>query len=88
MFQDIEADVYVMVDGDDTYERRRLRTLVDKLDRGEPRHGGRPRVETHQAAYRAGHRLGNRVLTGSCAGCSARKSTTCSPATACSRAGS
>ena len=64
MFQDIEADIYVMVDGDDTYDASVAPRLVecmleDNLDMVVGR-----RVETHQAAYRAGHRLGNRVLTG------------------------
>jgi len=64
MFQDIEADVYVMVDGDDTYDaqvapRLVARLLDDHLDMVVGK-----RIETHEAAYRAGHRLGNRVLTG------------------------
>jgi hypothetical protein len=64
MFQDIEADIYVMVDGDDTYDARIAPGLVaclldDNLDMVVGK-----RIETHQAAYRAGHRLGNRVLTG------------------------
>jgi len=64
MFQDIEADVYVMVDGDDTYDASVAGTLVDRLiDDNLDMVVGR-RVETHQAAYRAGHRLGNAVLTG------------------------
>ncbi|MDQ3364484.1 MAG: glycosyltransferase family 2 protein [Myxococcota bacterium] len=64
MFQDIEADVYVMVDGDDTYQAAVAPQLVDRLvDENLDMVVGR-RVETHQAAYRAGHRLGNRVLTG------------------------
>ena len=64
MFQDIEADVYVMVDGDDTYDASRAPELVNKLvDENLDMVVGR-RIETHQAAYRAGHRLGNAVLTG------------------------
>ncbi|MBA3461279.1 MAG: glycosyltransferase [Deltaproteobacteria bacterium] len=64
MFNDIEADVYVMVDGDDTYDASRAPELVAKLvDNNLDMVVGR-RVETHQAAYRAGHRLGNAVLTG------------------------
>jgi glycosyltransferase involved in cell wall biosynthesis len=64
MFQDIEADIYVMVDGDDTYEAAVASKLVGKLvDENLDMVVGK-RVETHQAAYRAGHRLGNRVLTG------------------------
>jgi glycosyltransferase involved in cell wall biosynthesis len=64
MFQDIEADVYVMVDGDDTYDAARAPELVEKLVRENLDMLVGRRVETHQAAYRAGHRLGNRVLTG------------------------
>lgn len=64
MFQDVEADVYVMVDGDDTYDaavapRLVARLLDERLDMVVGR-----RVETHQAAYRGGHRLGNLALTG------------------------
>jgi glycosyltransferase involved in cell wall biosynthesis len=64
MFQDIEADVYVMVDGDDTYEAKVAPQLVDKLVTDNLDMVVGRRIETHQAAYRAGHRLGNRVLTG------------------------
>ncbi len=64
MFQDIEADVYVMVDGDDTYDASLAPALVarlleDRLDMVVGR-----RVEVHQDAYRGGHRLGNFALTG------------------------
>lgn len=64
MFQDIEADIYVMVDGDDTYDAGVAPALVERLvgDNLDMLVGRR--VETHQAAYRMGHRLGNRVLTG------------------------
>ena len=64
MFQDIEADVYVMVDGDDTYQASVAPQLVEALvERNLDMLVGK-RVETHEAAYRAGHRLGNAVLTG------------------------
>lgn len=64
MFQDVEADVYVMVDGDDTYDAAVAPRLVARLvDENLDMVVGR-RVETHVDAYRAGHRLGNAVLTG------------------------
>jgi glycosyltransferase involved in cell wall biosynthesis len=64
MFQDIEADVYVMVDGDDTYDAGVAPQLIARLvDENLDMVVGR-RVETHEAAYRTGHRLGNAVLTG------------------------
>ncbi|HEU4732622.1 MAG TPA: glycosyltransferase [Kofleriaceae bacterium] len=64
MFQDIEADIYVMVDGDDTYDAAVAPRLVARLVEDNLDMVVGKRVETHQAAYRAGHRLGNRVLTG------------------------
>jgi len=64
MFQDIEADIYVMVDGDDTYDAKRAPELIDLLVNGNLDMVVGNRVEVHQAAYRPGHRLGNQVLTG------------------------
>ncbi|HEY4242097.1 MAG TPA: glycosyltransferase family 2 protein [Kofleriaceae bacterium] len=64
MFQDIEADIYVMVDGDDTYDAAVAPALVDKLVADNLDMVVGKRVETHVDAYRAGHRLGNAVLTG------------------------
>ena len=64
MFQDIEADINVMVDGDDTYDASVAQQLVDQLVDGNLDMVVGRRVETHDAAYRAGHRLGNAVLTG------------------------
>jgi glycosyltransferase involved in cell wall biosynthesis len=64
MFQDIEADLYVMVDGDDTYDAQVAPQLVARLIDDNLDMVVGKRIETHQAAYRAGHRLGNRVLTG------------------------
>ena len=63
-FQDIEADIYVMVDGDDTYDAKVAPALVERLVTENLDMVVGARVETHEAAYRAGHRLGNRVLTG------------------------
>lgn len=62
MFADIDADIYVMVDGDDTYDAARAPELVAALNGHDMVVG--TRVEIHEAAYRPGHRLGNAVLTG------------------------
>jgi len=64
MFSDIEADIYVLVDGDDTYDAeaapKLVRALLDKqLDMVNG-----ARVTSIKEAYRFGHRLGNRLLTG------------------------
>lgn len=64
MFADIEADVYVLVDGDATYHAPSAREMVDLLllDRLDMVNG--TRITEVEAAYRPGHRLGNAVLTG------------------------
>jgi glycosyltransferase involved in cell wall biosynthesis len=64
MFADIEADAYVMVDGDNTYDASVAPQLVEQLlDEGLDMVVGN-RVSTEQAAYRPGHRFGNAMLTG------------------------
>ncbi|MGN6740063.1 glycosyltransferase family 2 protein [Dyella sp.] len=64
MFADIDADVYVMVDGDATYEAADAPALVGQLW-GEQRDVVvARRVNDDSAAYRRGHVLGNRLLTG------------------------
>jgi glycosyltransferase involved in cell wall biosynthesis len=63
MFNDIDAAIYVLVDGDNTYEAAAAPRLVDALvDDGLDMVTGR-RVTQIVAAYRPGHRLGNTVLT-------------------------
>jgi glycosyltransferase involved in cell wall biosynthesis len=64
MFADIEADIYVLVDGDATYDVPSAPAMIGRLidDRLDMVVGNR--VEREQAAYRAGHRAGNRLLTG------------------------
>jgi glycosyltransferase involved in cell wall biosynthesis len=64
MYADIEADVYVLVDGDDTYEAAAAAGMVDRLWAEHLDMINGRRVTDIQAAYRAGHRLGNVVLTG------------------------
>jgi glycosyltransferase involved in cell wall biosynthesis len=64
MFADVEADIYVLVDGDDTYDASAAPSLVGTLvEHGYDIVSGR-RVAVADAAYRAGHVLGNRLLTG------------------------
>jgi glycosyltransferase involved in cell wall biosynthesis len=64
MFADVEADIYIMVDGDDTYDASVAPQLAARLiDEGLDMVVG-TRVTEEQAAYRLGHRFGNRMLTG------------------------
>jgi len=64
MFTDIEADIYVLVDGDATYDAPSAPRMIARLieDRCDMVVG--IRVDQTVAAYRAGHRTGNRLLTG------------------------
>jgi glycosyltransferase involved in cell wall biosynthesis len=63
MFADIEADVYVLVDGDGTYDAGAAPLLVEKLlEEGLDMVVG-TRVSNEDAAYRKGHRFGNVLLT-------------------------
>jgi hypothetical protein len=64
MFADVEADIYVLVDGDATYDAPSVRALIARLieDRLDMVVGSR--VDRAAAAYRPGHRAGNRLLTG------------------------
>jgi glycosyltransferase involved in cell wall biosynthesis len=63
MFTDVEADIYVLVDGDATYDAPSVRSMVDRLleDRLDMVVGAR--VDRDHTAYRRGHRTGNRLLT-------------------------
>jgi glycosyltransferase involved in cell wall biosynthesis len=65
MFADVEADIYVLADGDDTYEVGAVRRLIQRLLNEQlDMVVGLRRVATNQsAAYRLGHRSGNLFLT-------------------------
>ncbi|MDL2169995.1 MULTISPECIES: glycosyltransferase [Asaia] len=64
MFADIEADFYVLIDGDGTYEAAAAPQMVRMaLENGHDTVMG-VRVHEAVAAYRPGHVLGNKVLTG------------------------
>jgi glycosyltransferase involved in cell wall biosynthesis len=64
MFADVEADVFVLMDGDDTYDAASAPGLVDLLiAQSLDMINGARRSESKQA-YRRGHGFGNRLLTG------------------------
>lgn len=64
MFADIDADIYVLADGDATYDAGAALAMIARLadERLDMVVGARQ--SEVQAAYRRGHRLGNRLLTG------------------------
>jgi glycosyltransferase involved in cell wall biosynthesis len=64
MFADIDAPIYLMVDGDQTYDARSAPTLINKIREGNDMVVAR-RVAHDTHAYRSGHTLGNRALAGS-----------------------
>ena len=64
MFADVDADIYVMADGDATYDPKAAPKLVERLlDEGLDMVVG-SRIHEEADAYRRGHVLGNRMMTG------------------------
>jgi len=64
MFADVEADIYVMADGDATYDASAAPLLVRKLLDEQLDMVVGARQSELEEAYRRGHRLGNRLFTG------------------------
>jgi len=64
MFADVEADIYLMADGDATYEAAAAPALIDLLVSDQLDMVVGARKSEVDAAYRRGHRLGNAMLTG------------------------
>jgi glycosyltransferase involved in cell wall biosynthesis len=64
MFNDVEADVYVLVDGDATYDAASAPAMVAKLLDERLDMVVATRIDRDEAAYRPGHRTGNWLLTG------------------------
>jgi glycosyltransferase involved in cell wall biosynthesis len=64
MFADVEADIYVMADGDATYEAAAAPGLIDLLVSDQLDMVVGARKSEVEAAYRRGHKLGNAMLTG------------------------
>jgi glycosyltransferase involved in cell wall biosynthesis len=63
-FADIEADVYLLIDGDDTYEASDAPGMIDMLLAGPYDHilGVRTEQSKDSSSYRPGHELGNRAF--------------------------
>jgi len=64
MFADIDADIYVMADGDLTYDPKAAPAMVDLLRTGQFDMVVGTRKHEEKDAYRGGHVLGNRLFTG------------------------
>ena len=68
MFADVDADVYVMADGDLTYDPSSAPAMVEQLLAGQLDMVVGTRQHEVKDAYRGGHVLGNRLFTGLLAG--------------------
>jgi len=64
MFADVEADVYVLSDGDATYDAKAAPKMIERLMAEQLDMVVGTRESDAQEAYRRGHRFGNRMLTG------------------------
>lgn len=64
MFADVEADIYVLVDGDDTYDAPSAPMMIKELSHNNLDMVNGARAGSSKLAYRTGHRLGNRLLSG------------------------
>ncbi|WP_371808151.1 glycosyltransferase family 2 protein [Ruegeria sp. HKCCD7239] len=63
MFADVEADVYIMADGDATYDASNVTELIALLRNNNLDMVNGARKHSDDAAYRPGHKFGNRMLT-------------------------
>ena len=64
MFADIDADIYVLADGDATYDAPSAPAMIARLIEEKLDMVVGARVHREEAAYRRGHQTGNRLLTG------------------------
>lgn len=63
MFADVSADVYVVADGDGTYDPTSAKDMIDLLSSQQLDMVVGKRVATEITAYRRGHATGNHLLT-------------------------
>jgi glycosyltransferase involved in cell wall biosynthesis len=63
MFADVEADIYLLVDGDATYDAPSAKAMIARLVNERLDMVVAARVDGEEAAYRRGHRTGNWLLT-------------------------
>ncbi|NIA67214.1 glycosyltransferase [Pelagibius litoralis] len=63
MFADVEADIYVLADGDDTYDAAAAPGLIKQLCQEQLDMVNAARINTSDEAYRPGHQFGNWLFT-------------------------
>lgn len=62
MFADIDADIYIMVDGDSTYSAEDAPKMIDELRNSCSDMVVAVRKEKSEKAYRGGHKIGNELF--------------------------
>src|SRR5258707_4686184 len=63
MFEQVDADIYVMVDGDDTYDAQAVHTLLQPILNGDADMTVASRLDTFaNKAFRGFHILGNKLV--------------------------
>ena len=63
MFSDVDADVYVMIDGDKTYDISNIQKMIDMLINNKLDMVVAKRISHDKKAYRFGHQIGNRLFS-------------------------
>ncbi len=64
MFDEVDADIYLMVDGDDTYPGASAPALIAEFRKGGADIIVGARVPSGERSFRRFHRFGNRLITG------------------------
>jgi glycosyltransferase involved in cell wall biosynthesis len=64
MFADVEADIYVMVDGDCTYDPDAAPVMIERLLQDGLDMVNCARLPSAEGAYRPAHQFGNKALSG------------------------
>jgi glycosyltransferase involved in cell wall biosynthesis len=62
MFAEIDADIYIMVDGDGTYDASRAGALIERLSEDDADMVVAARIGAHDKHARRGHAFGNRLF--------------------------
>jgi glycosyltransferase involved in cell wall biosynthesis len=63
LFADVDADIFVLVDGDDTYDALAVPAMIERLVRQRLDMVNGARIAYQKLAYRFGHRFGNRMFS-------------------------
>ncbi|RKY79557.1 glycosyl transferase [candidate division KSB1 bacterium] len=63
MFENVESDIYIMVDGDDTYVVDNVRELIAPVAKGEADMVVGARLNYEETSFSWSHKLGNKLIT-------------------------